>query len=340
MPRSGINYILIPCMAASTMIAFQHAARGQEPEAFYKGRTVTMLIGYGPGGSYDLYGRLVARHIGRHIPGEPNIVPQNRPGANSYVAANYMYSVAPRDGATLGIVTQQVALDESLGTTAVQYKSAEFGWIGRITSNIGLIVSGSTSRARTIQDTKKFDVPIAVAGDNTPLVLNNLAGTRFRIIAGYPSSNASMLAMERGEVDSTFTSWNAIKTTKQDWLRNKTINLIVQLAPYRHADLPDVPDMVSLGETREQKQILALYGSVATIGRSIFTTPGVPPERLKTLRDAFMRMTRDPALLAEIEQTKAELDPMPGEELQKIVANASFLPPDLRDQARQALNSK
>ncbi len=340
MARTGKNWLPILCVAMPALFSHQHAARAQSPDVFYKGRTVTMLIGYGPGGSYDLYGRLVARHIGRHIPGEPNVVPQNRPGANSYVAANYMYSVAPRDGATLGIVTQQVALDESLGTAAVQYKSAEFGWIGRVTSNIGLIVSGSSSKAKTIEDAKKFDVPIAVAGDNTPLVLNNLAGTRFRIIAGYPSSNASMLAMERGEVDSTFTSWNSIKTTKQDWLRDKTINLIVQLAPYRHADLPNVPDMVSLGETPEQKQILALYGSVATIGRSIFTTPGVPPERLKSLREAFMLMTRDPALLAEIEQTKLELDPMPGEELQRIVANASFLPPDLREQARQALNNK
>jgi tripartite-type tricarboxylate transporter receptor subunit TctC len=316
-------------------------ANAQTPEQFYKGKTVNLYIGYGPGGGYDFFGRLVARHIGRHIPGQPNVVPQNMPGAGSLRAANFVYNIAPKDGTSLGIVTQTVALEDAFGTPGVQYKSAGFNWIGRATSNVDLMLTWKTAKAKTIQEAMQYETPVAGTGPASPAefmpkVLNHVLGTKFKVITGYPGSNEGMLAMEKGEVDGATTSWNTLKTSKQDWLKDKSITILVTYTPYRHKELPDVPNMVELGKTDEQKQILALYASGAVIGRSIFTSPGVPADRVKALRDAFTAMTKDPVFLAEVEKTKAEFDPMSGEELQKTIEDASHVSPEVREKARAA----
>ena len=333
----------IVCGAAMAALAcaVTASANAQSVEQFYKGKTVNVYIGYGPGGGYDFFGRLVARHIGRHIPGQPSVVPQNMPGAGSLRAANYVYNVAPKDGTALGIVTQTVALEEALGTPGVQYKADGFNWIGRATSNVDMLLTWHTSKTKTIEDAKQFETPVAGTGAGSPAefmpkVLNSVVGTKFKVISGYPGSTEGMLAMEKGEVDGATTSWNTIKTSKQDWLKNKSINLILQFTPDRHKELPDLVDMVELGKTAEQKQILALYASGAVVGRSIFASPGIPAERVKALRDAFTAMTKDPVFLAEIEQTKAEFDPMSGEDLQKVIADAAKIPPATRDKAREA----
>jgi tripartite-type tricarboxylate transporter receptor subunit TctC len=263
------------------------------------------------------------------------------PGAGSLRAANYVYNIAPKDGTALGIVTQTVALEEALGTPGVQYKAAGFNWIGRATSNVDLMLTWKNAKAKTIEDAMKYETPVAGTGPASPAefmpkVLNHVLGTKFKVITGYPGSNEGMLAMEKGEVDGATTSWNTLKTSKQEWLKDKTITILVQYTPYRHKELPDVPDMVELGTSPEQKQILALYASGAVVGRSIFSSPGVPADRVKALRDAFTAMTRDPVFLAEVEQTKAEFDPMSGEELQKTVEEATKIPPAVREKARAA----
>ena len=333
----------IVCGAAIVALAYAvtASANAQSVEQFYKGKTVNLYIGYGPGGGYDFFGRLVARHIGRHIPGQPSVVPQNMPGAGSLRAANYVYNVAPKDGTALGIVTQTVALEEALGTPGVQYKADGFNWIGRATSNVDMILTWHTSKVKTIEDAKQFEAPVAGTGPGSPAefmpkVLNSVVGTKFKVITGYPGSNEGMLAMEKGEVEGATTSWNTIKTSKQEWLKNKSINMIVQLTPDRHRELPDLPAMVELGKTAEQKQILSLYASGAVVGRSIFASPGIPADRVKALRDAFTAMTKDPVFLAEVEHTKAEFDPMSGEELQKVIEDAAKIPAATREKARVA----
>ncbi|MGE5537524.1 MAG: Bug family tripartite tricarboxylate transporter substrate binding protein [Gemmatimonas sp.] len=333
---------LLSAVAAVAGIASSTtSAHAQSVEQFYKGKTVNLYIGYAPGGGYDFFGRLVARHLGRHIPGQPNVVPQNMPGAGSLRAANFVYNVAPKDGTALGIVTQTVALEDAFGTPGVQYKATAFNWIGRATSNVDMMLTWHTSKVKTFEDALKYETPVAGTGPGSPAefmpkVLNKVLGTKFKVITGYPGSNEGMLAMEKGEVEGATTSWNTIKTSKQDWLQNKQISLIVQYTPYRHKELPNVPDMVELGKTDEQKQILGLYASGAVIGRSIFTSPGVPAERVKALRDAFTAMTKDPVFLADIEQTKAEFDPMTGEELQKTIEDATKISPAVREKAREA----
>jgi tripartite-type tricarboxylate transporter receptor subunit TctC len=336
------KYAIASLLLAATFLSSAPAgAQTQSVEQFYKGKTVNVYIGYGAGGGYDFFGRLVAKHIGRHIPGQPTVVPQNMPGAGSLRAANFVYNIAPKDGTALGIITQTVGLEEALKTPGVQYKAAGFYWIGRMTSNVDMMLTWHTSKVKTIEDAMKYEAPVAGTGPASPAefmpkVLNHVIGTKFKVITGYPGSNEGMLAMEKGEVEGATTSWNTIKTSKQDWLKDKMINLVLQYTPERHRELPNVPDMVELAKTPEQKQILALYASGAAIGRSIFTSPGVPAARVKALRDAFDAMLKDPQLLADVKQTKAEFDPMSGVELQKLIEQAGNIPPAVAEKARAA----
>lgn len=325
----------------TSCLALAGTAGAQSVEQFYSGKTINLYIGYGAGGGFDFYGRLFARHAGRHIPGQPNIVPQNMPGAGSLRAANFVYNAAPKDGTALGKVTPSVALEDALGTNGVQYKASEFAWIGRLAPTVDMIMSWHTSKAKTIQDAYRIEVLAAGDGpgstaETMPRVLNSVVGTKFKIITGYQGSNQAMLAMEKGEVDASTVGWSTIAMNKKSWLENKSVNLLVQLSPYRHKDLPDIPHMVELGKTEEQKQILGVYASAAAIGRSIFGSPGIPADRVKALRDAFDAMLKDPAFLADVEKSKTEVDSLSGAELQKVVVAATQLTPAMREQAIKA----
>jgi len=330
---NGPLYILI--MILTLFISAISPAAAQSPGQFYQGKTVNLYIGYGPGGGYDIYGRVVARFLGHHIPGKPSVVPQNMPGAGSIRAANYVYHVAPKDGTALGIVTQTVALEEILGTSGVQYKAADFNWIGRVTSNIDVLIVWNTSKVKTIEDALTLEIPLASPGSGLfiPRILNNVLGTKFKLITGFPGSNESILAMERGEVEAVSTSWTQIKTSKDDWIKNGTVRIIVGYAPERSPEFPSVPSMVELATNEEQKQILALYATGSEVGRSIFTTPTVPKDRVQTLREAFDAMARDPQLLSYIQQIGGEFDPMSGADLQKIIQGAAAIPADIREKA-------
>ncbi len=320
--------------AACSLALLPAAASAQSVESFYKGKTANLHIGFAPGGGYDFYGRLVARHLGRHIPGQPNIVAQNMPGAGSLTAANFVYAVAPKDGTAFGMLTQNLPLEEALGNQGVRYKSAEFNWIGRATSIIEIHLTWHTSKAKTFQDVLVHETPVASTGPGSPSegwprILNGLLGAKFRIIGGYTGSTAGMLAMERGEVDGALTSWNTLKQSKQDWLSNNRISLLVQYTMERSPELPNVPAVVELGRTQQEKEMLAVYAGGGEIGRSVVTTPGVPADRVKALRAAFDAMLKDPALLAEVEKTRSEFLPMPGEKLQAMVEQMTKVSPEI-----------
>ena len=314
-----------------------------QPEFSYAGKTINLYIGFAPGGSYDFYGRLVARHMGKHLPGNPTIVVQNMPGAGSLLAANYLYKVAPKDGTALGVSTQTIALEEALKTPGVQYRSTEFNWIGRMTAILEVTLTAPKSKVRTIEDAMRVETPVAGTGPGSPSegypkLLNALAGTKFKIISGYPGSTQAMMAAEAGEVDGALTSWNTLKRTKAAWLENREIGLLVQYALERHPDLPDVPAVVELGKTDEAKQILKFYASGAEVGRSLAAPPGVPPERVRMLRAAFDAMLREPEFLADIEKTKLEFHPASGEQLQQLIQNAANAPPQLIEKMQSLLS--
>jgi tripartite-type tricarboxylate transporter receptor subunit TctC len=266
-------------------------------------------------------------------------------GAGSLQLANYLYSSAPRDGTAMGIVTQTVAIEDALHSPGVRYKAAEFTAIGRATAILEVAVAGPSSKVKTIEEARRLEMPVAGTGagspsEGYPRLLNELAGTKFKVISGYSSSPQGLLAVERGEVDGSFTSWNTLKRTKQDWLRNHFITVLYQCALERHPDLPGTPTDVEQGLTEEARQILAFYTSSAAVGRSILAPPSIPAERVTVLRRAFDATIKDPEFLAELEKAKQEFQPASGEELQKLIEATASVPAHIVARTEAILRAK
>jgi tripartite-type tricarboxylate transporter receptor subunit TctC len=318
---------------------------GQTPEQFYKGRNFDVVIGYPPGGSNDTFARLVARFIGKHIPGNPTVVPKNMPGAGSFLAANQMYNAIAKDGASIAIIAPTATLDEKLGTQGVRFKTSEFNWVGRVDSLVNIVFTWKTSPVKTFAESLKTQVTLSGTGAGStvsiyPTVMNNVFGTKFKLVMGYRGSNEAQLAVERGEVEGHSTSWTAVKVAHPTWLPEKQISVLVQFALKRHPDLPDVPTAVELARNDEERKILTAIMAATEIGTAFFTTPDVPADRLTTLRRAFDATMKDPELLAEAKKLQVGIEPMTGEELQKLVVNVSDLPPDMLEKVRAAYASK
>jgi tripartite-type tricarboxylate transporter receptor subunit TctC len=330
-------------VAAVLLAGAPHGAVAQEP--FFKNKVINLYIGFAPGGTYDYFGRQVGRFIGRHIPGNPTVIVQTMAGAGSLQAANFLYGQAPKDGTAWGVVTQTLALEEALRSPGAHYKAAEFTWIGRMTSILEVHFTWKTSKAKTIADARLHQIPVAGTGagspsEGYPKLLNALAGTRFKIISGYPGSTQGMLAAERGEVDGGLTSWNTLKRTKPDWIKNRDINTLVQYAIERHPDLREVPTALEAASTPEGKQVLAFYVSGAEVGRSLLAPPGIPADRVQTLRAAFDAMLKDPEFLTEIEKSGQEFQPASGESVQKLIAAAANAPRDVVERTEAILRGK
>jgi len=306
----------------------------QSGEEFLKGKTVSLYIGFTPGGSYDYFGRVAARHMSRHIPGEPTIVARSMPGAGSLQAANFLYSQAPKDGTAWGIVSQTLALEEVLGNPAVRYKAAEFSWIGRLTSIVEVYYVWKTSKATSIEDARLYEIPMAGTGPGSPsegypLLLNAFANTKFKIISGYTGSTQGMLAMERGEVDGGLTSWNTLRRTKQDWIRNHDVNILVQFVSERYPQLRGVPTLLDMATTPDARRALAFYVSGAEMGRSLLVPPGIPPDRVAVLRAAFDATMKDPEFIAEVERSGQEFQPGSGAQVEQLVKDVSSVPSEI-----------
>ena len=328
--------------ATATAVAIAATqAFAQTPQQFYKGKSIELAIGYPPAGSNDFYARLLARHLGKHIPGNPNIVPQNRPGAGSFLALGYMANVAPKDGSVIAIGAPTAPLDEKLGTQGVRFKTAEFNWIGRIDSLINIVFTWHTSPVKTVEDAFKTEAKLSGTGVGStvsiyPTVMNRVLGTKFKLIMGYKGSNDAQLAVERGEVEGHSTSWTAVKVAHQDWRPDKKINILVQFSIKKHPELQDVPTVVELARNDEDRQVLSAVVNAAEIGTSFFTSPNVPMDRVDVLRRAFDATMKDPEFLAEAQKTQLSIGPLAGEELQKLVADVAAISPGILEKVRAA----
>ena len=327
------------------IVATAGKAPAQTPEQFYKGKNFDVVIGYPPGGSNDTFARLIARHIGKYIPGNPSVVPRNMPGAGSFLAVNQMYNVFPKDGSAIAIGAPTLALDEKLGTSGVRFKTAEFNWIGRIDSLINIIFMWKTSPVKTFADAQKTEATLSGTGAGStvsifPTVMNNVFGTKFKLVMGYRGSNEAMLAVERGEVEGHSTSWTAVKIAHPTWLPEKTITILVQFALKRHAELSDVPTAVELARNDEERKILSAIMAATEVGTAFFTTPEAPADRVTALRRAFDATMKDSEFLSEAQKLKVGISPMTGEELQKLVASVSDLSPALLEKVRAAYTAK
>ncbi len=311
-------------------------------EDFYHNKSIDLVIGYSPGGSYDLYARLVGRFLGDFIPGKPRIVVRNMPGGGSRVAAKYVYDVGPRDGTVIGAVEQSLSVEQAMGDKGLTFDVNKFQYIGSPIEENNTTVTWYTSGIKTIEDAKLREVPMGATGGSTssqfPKAMNAILGTKFKIITGYPGGNDISLAMEKGEVMGRGSNaWGAWKATRPDWLRDKKINILVQIGLTKAPDLPDVPLLMDLATNDDDRAVLKLLSASGSIGRPLFVGPEVPAERVKALRDAFDAMTRDKAFLDAAAAEKFEILPVPGEKLQRIVADIVATPKPIADRLSQII---
>jgi tripartite-type tricarboxylate transporter receptor subunit TctC len=334
------------CIAATGLSLTTTAYAQSDPiEAFYKGKTVEMVIGSTPGGGYDLYGRLIARYIGKHIPGNPNVIVRNMPGAGSMVMTNWLYNVAPRDGTVIAVAPQVVAIEQALGSDGIQYDARKFNFIGRAAEVVEVTYTWHTSATKTLEDARRRETVMGASGTLSPTyfylkALNELAGTKFQIVNGYPGGGETELAMQRGEVEGGSKAWASMKVDNAPWLRDKMVNVIVQYALQRSADLPDVPLMMELGRTDSDRKALGLFAMGNAMGRSIFASPGIPAERVKALRKAFDMTVQDPEFLTFVRDKNIDVGPpMGGEQLQKLTDETLAVTPEVVALAKKARGS-
>ena len=327
--------------AATAYLVLMPASVGfaQTPAEFYKGKTVELYIAYSVGGGYDLYARLLARHLGKRIPGNPTVVPKNMEGAGGLRLANWLYQAAPRDGTVLGATSRSVAFENILGNKAAQYDASKFTWVGSANDEVSVCVSWENSGVTKFEDlyTKELAVGSTGVADDTyqfPRFVNNALGTKMKIITGYSGGNDVSLALERGEVQGRCGwSWSSVKSIRASWIAEKKINILMQFSLAKHADLPDVPLIMDLAKNDEQRQMFRLIFARQTMGRPYQGPPGIPADRLRVLQQAFMDTMRDKEFLAEADKAQFEITPVDGIAIEKLVAEAHKTPREVAERA-------
>lgn len=310
--------------AALTVLPIS-AGQAQSVADFYKGKTIELLIGYSPGGGYDTYARTIARHMSKHIPGNPTIVPKNQPGAGSLKLTNFLFNVAPKDGTTFGTIGRGIPMEPLLGGEGTQFDAKEFNWIGSANDEVSICVAWHTTGIEKFEDLYEKELVVGGTGsgadtDTFPMLIKNVLGAKIKLISGYPGGSDILLAMERGEVGGRCGwSWSSVKSRRMDWIREGKVNILLQMSLAKHPDIPEVPLVMDLAETREQKQIFRLMFARQRMGRPYVAPPGVPEERVAALRKAFMDTMKDPEFLAEAKKAKLEITPVSGEEIQTLI---------------------
>jgi len=297
----------------------------------YAGKTVNLIIGFGPGGGYDRWGRLVARHIGRHLPGTPSVVPQNMPGAGSYVAASHLYNVAPKDGTVFGIIARDAALGPLSGAPGALFDATKFSWIGSPTKEHNVCIAFHTAAVKTVDDLRKKELIMGDTGPGTgtrsyPKVLNDLLGFKFKLVGGFRSSVNVMLAMERGEVEGICESLDSVLSRKPQWIAAKTVTVLLQAGAKPDPRLPGVPFVPDLARNDEERQVIDYLYAGQNIGRPFVAPPALPPDRLKVLRDAFDATMKDPEFVADAKRSKFDVEPEDGAHLAALIAKIYATP--------------
>jgi tripartite-type tricarboxylate transporter receptor subunit TctC len=313
-------------------------------EDFYKGKTITFIVGFSSGGGYDTYARLLARHMPNHIPGNPTIVVQNMDGAGSMRAANNVYNVAAKDGTVVAAVNATLLMYQLLGGKGAQYEPAKLKWLGSVANSNNSVITWHASGVRTIEDAKAREVPMAGTGPTSyaniyPTIMNAVLGTRFKVINGYTGSNLMDLAMERGEVAGrSGAALASLSSEHPDWLREKKINFLVQIGFERDASLSDVPTLGELVASERDRQIVNVVTLPTTVGYAYWAAPEVPEERVAILRAAFAKTMADPTFLAEAKQRSLDIKVQTGEQIEALVKAAAQTPKDVLDATAKTLN--
>jgi tripartite-type tricarboxylate transporter receptor subunit TctC len=342
---------MIMRLVRSTLIAFGmvaalmgRSAGAADVEDFYKGKTISLVIGYSVGGGYDLYGRLLARHMGKYIPGQPTIVPQNMTGAGSMRAASFLYAAAPKDGTVFGTFGRTIATAPLLAPTSAPLDATKLTWLGSITNEVSLCTTWHASPVKTWQDA--LDKPINMGGEGTgadpdvyALLYKNVFGAKWKVIAGYHGTNDIMLALERGEVDGLCgLSWSTLKARHLQWMNDKKINIIIQAALKKQPELANVPLASDLTQDPEKLQILKLFLASQETARPFAAPPDLPADRKAALIAAFEATMKDPEFLADAQRLKADVNPLSAKGVDDILAELYATPKAVLEKAAQAIS--
>lgn len=306
------------------------------PAIAQDGKQVRMIIGFGPGGGYDRWGRNLARFIGKHLPGNPTVVPQNMPGAGSIVALNWLSSVAPKDGSVMAIVARDAPLQPLSGMTQARFDPLKLSWIGTPTTETNVCIVNRNAPAQSVAELLKSEVLMGDTGPGTgthtyPIVLRELLGYKFKLIAGYPSSSDVFIAMERNEAHGICESLDSVTGKKPTWIKDKTVTVLFQAGDKPDPKIPDVPSIYDFAQNEEQKKALRYLYAGQGIGRPFVAPPGVPADVLRTLRDAFNKTMKDPEFIADAHKQQLDVEPRTGEELEALVKEIYSTPKEIID---------
>ncbi|MDH3288585.1 MAG: tripartite tricarboxylate transporter substrate-binding protein [Betaproteobacteria bacterium] len=344
MKRSSAGLVLsVAGMAA--VLALAPPARGDSVADFYKGKDVTLIVGSGSGGTNALYGRTLAAHLGRHIPGKPNVIAQFMPGGGGIKAANYFYTVAPKDGTVLLHPQSSHPQAQVLGSPGVKFDVTKYFYLGRTASQNSGIFVWHTVAAKTLMDVRTHEVIIGASGRGSetyqdPTIINSVLGTKFKVITGYKGGGEMDLALERGETTGDAGPILSVFVRQQHWLQKNLIRFLVQTGSERHFRLPDVPLLTEFARNDEERAVFAFMSARANIGRTLVAPPGVPAERVAALRKAMADVLKDPAFLAEAEQRKMDVIPASAQEVEAAVKVVFDTPPAVIARVKKALDLK
>ena len=320
-------------------------ARADPVEDFYRDKSISLTIGYAAGGGYDQYARLLARFMGRHVPGKPAIVPQNLPGAGSLNAINTVYNIAAKDGTAMATFGPEVAFEPLRGGDGVKFDTLRFNWIGSMNRQVGLAVASARSGVKTILDARDKVVTVGASGSGSqsnlnPQVYNAFLGTKFKVVVGYPGTKEITLAVERGELDGIAGwSWDSLKLERPAWAGSPDINLVMQVSDQRHREIPEVPNIYDYVSGVEDRTTLELIFGHQLLGRPFMMAPGVPRERVEALRRAFDLTMKDPEFLAQAEGLRLEIDAVGGEAIEAHVRRIFSSPKELIDKAARTIRA-
>jgi tripartite-type tricarboxylate transporter receptor subunit TctC len=331
---------LIACAAAPlTAMAEEQQSSAAD---FYKGKTIALITSTGPGGTYDLVARLIARHMPRYIPGHPTMIVENMPGGGNVLATNYMYNIAPKDGTAIATIHSAMPLHQVLDPTDVRYHADKFNWLGSTGPQNEVVFVWHSVGIKTLQDAMRRQIVLGGTGVGStlvilPTVMNNLLGTRFKIVTGYRTSEEVNIGMERGEVQARAFSIDSIISQHPDWIADHKIVVLAQAGAKRAKSIPDVPLLTELAGTAARRKIFALISSAPALGQPYVAPPGVPADRLAILRQAFAATLTDPAFLADAKKIRFAIEPMSADEVAQIVYDTIHAPADIVAKAKAAM---
>lgn len=334
---------LLCAAAAFLCVVVADGRRTASAEDYYKGKTIRIIAGSEAGGMYDTFARVVARHLGEHLPGKPTIVVADMPGASGVRATNYLYEVAPKDGTVLATFNKSMPFYQAMGEGGVRFKAQEFSWIGALSQTNDVVSVWHTTGVKTIDDAKKREIvmgALSFIGTNWtyPVLLNALIGTKFKVVTGYPSGIAVDHAMEKGEVEGRGSNqWSAWKAIHPDWVREHKIVPLVQVGLRKEADLPNVPLLTELAQDEEQRRMFQFVSEAAVADGPLAGPPGIPGEALAALRGAFNAMVKDAIFRAEAEKISIDLGPLAGEEVARIAASIMGTPAATVDKVKSII---